>query len=90
MEDTIATIYTSSMGDESTNLDYISKWRWALAQVAQYCIDNRLRTPLGKPADTFLKLESKYHLHIFLNLFIYYCNNGFIPVRIICQPWHLK
>uniref|UniRef100_A0A915C635 Uncharacterized protein n=2 Tax=Parascaris univalens TaxID=6257 RepID=A0A915C635_PARUN len=59
MEDTIATIYTSSMGDESTNLDYISKWRWALAQVAQYCIENRLRTPLGKPADTFLKLENE-------------------------------
>ncbi|VDK37157.1 unnamed protein product [Anisakis simplex] len=46
------------MGDERINLDYISKWRWALAQMAQYCIDNRLRTPLGKPAETFLKFES--------------------------------
>ncbi|VDM42302.1 unnamed protein product [Toxocara canis] len=59
MEDTIAIIYASSMGDESANLDYISKWRWALAQMAQYCVDNRLRTPLGKPADTFLKLENE-------------------------------
>ncbi|XP_054164318.1 serine/threonine-protein kinase SMG1-like [Oppia nitens] len=31
---------------------------WSVWEVVQYCIFNRLRTPLGKPQDTFTKIEA--------------------------------
>lgn len=31
---------------------------WAQWEAAQYCVNNKLRTSLGKPQDTFLKIES--------------------------------
>ncbi|VDM65410.1 unnamed protein product [Strongylus vulgaris] len=34
----------------------MTKWRRALAHVANYCIENRMKTPLGKPMDTFNKI----------------------------------
>ncbi|VDK36863.1 unnamed protein product, partial [Anisakis simplex] len=64
------------MGDERINLDYISKWRWALAQMAQYCIDNRLRTPLGKPAETFLKFENEIRRLALSSLTRKHANSG--------------
>ncbi|KAK0425405.1 hypothetical protein QR680_009184 [Steinernema hermaphroditum] len=38
-------------------LDSSSKWRWILAQVAAYCVENRMKTPYGRPQDTFAKFE---------------------------------
>ncbi|OWF37806.1 serine/threonine-protein kinase SMG1-like [Mizuhopecten yessoensis] len=32
-------------------------WFWATWEAAQYCILNRLRTPLGKPQETFTSIE---------------------------------
>ncbi|XP_048758488.2 serine/threonine-protein kinase SMG1-like [Ostrea edulis] len=32
-------------------------WFWATWESAQYCVLNRLRTPLGKPQDTFTSIE---------------------------------
>lgn len=51
-------IYADAMGNVTINSDCISKWRWIIAQMAQFCVNNRLRTPLGKPLDTFLAFES--------------------------------
>jgi hypothetical protein len=31
---------------------------WSCWEVVQYCITNKLRTPLGKPQDTFTKIEA--------------------------------
>lgn len=31
---------------------------WALWEITQYCILNKLKTPLGKPQDTFTKIEN--------------------------------
>lgn len=33
-------------------------WFWATWETAQYCVLNRLRTPLGKAQDTFTSIES--------------------------------
>ena len=33
-------------------------WLWATWQAAQFCIMAKLRTPLGKPQDTFTTIES--------------------------------
>jgi len=32
-------------------------WFWALWEAAQFCVLSRLRTPLGKPQDTFAAFE---------------------------------
>ena len=32
-------------------------WFWATWESAQFCVLNRLRTPLGKPQDTFTSIE---------------------------------
>lgn len=32
-------------------------WFWATWEAAQYCVLNRLRTPLGKPQETFTSIE---------------------------------
>ncbi|KJH42634.1 FATC domain protein [Dictyocaulus viviparus] len=42
--------------DSVEHTDIIQKWRRLLACVANYCIENRMKTPLGKPMDTFNKL----------------------------------
>ncbi|EJD76312.1 hypothetical protein LOAG_16705 [Loa loa] len=59
ISDTAAMIYADAMGDVNKNNDCISKWRWIIAQMAQFCINNRLKTPLGKPLDTFLAFENE-------------------------------
>lgn len=59
ISDTAATIYAGAMGDINTNIDCISKWRWIIAQMAQFCVNNRFKTPLGKPLDTFLAFENE-------------------------------
>ncbi|VDN02445.1 unnamed protein product [Thelazia callipaeda] len=59
LTDTASIVYTSAMGDPNANTDCISKWRWIINQLAQFCIENRLRTPLGKPMDTFLAFENE-------------------------------
>ncbi|CAB3408298.1 unnamed protein product [Caenorhabditis bovis] len=33
--------------------ELIAKWRWVLAQTANFCIVNKMKTPLGKPMETF-------------------------------------
>ena len=33
-------------------------WCWALWESAQFCVQSRLKTPLGKPQDTFVAIES--------------------------------
>ncbi|KHJ91087.1 HEAT repeat protein, partial [Oesophagostomum dentatum] len=61
--DTIETLYaerlredSSAKGDGEKHPDFMTKWRRALAHVANYCIENRMKTPLGKPMDTFNKI----------------------------------
>jgi PI-3-kinase-related kinase SMG-1 len=34
-------------------------WFWALWECAQFCVQQRLKTPLGKAQDTFVAIESK-------------------------------
>lgn len=34
-------------------------WFWALWECAQFCVQSRLKTPLGKAQDTFVAIESK-------------------------------
>ncbi|VDM60756.1 unnamed protein product [Angiostrongylus costaricensis] len=36
---------------------FLKRWRRLLTHAANYCIENRMKTPLGKPMDTFNKLE---------------------------------
>ncbi|CAH1794898.1 unnamed protein product [Owenia fusiformis] len=43
----------SSMVDGNDSL----LWFWAMAESAQFCVLAKLRTPLGKPQDTFTKIE---------------------------------
>ncbi|KAJ1373163.1 hypothetical protein KIN20_035504 [Parelaphostrongylus tenuis] len=45
-----------SKGEMDRHLDIMQKWRRLLAHVANYCIENRMKTPLGKPMDTFNKI----------------------------------
>uniref|UniRef100_A0A0R3RSZ9 non-specific serine/threonine protein kinase n=1 Tax=Elaeophora elaphi TaxID=1147741 RepID=A0A0R3RSZ9_9BILA len=59
LSDTAATIYADAVGGININSDCISKWRWIVAQMAQFCVNNRLKTPLGKPLDTFLAFENE-------------------------------
>uniref|UniRef100_A0A158R632 non-specific serine/threonine protein kinase n=1 Tax=Syphacia muris TaxID=451379 RepID=A0A158R632_9BILA len=59
IEDVTAIIYSFATGEYGIEIDHIGKWRWALAQTAQYCIDNRMKTPLGKPLETFLCFEKE-------------------------------
>ena len=33
-------------------------WFWAAWEAAQFCVLSKLRTPLGKPHDTFTTIES--------------------------------
>ncbi len=33
-------------------------WFWALWECSQFCVQSKLKTPLGKPQDTFLAIES--------------------------------
>ncbi|EPB74623.1 FATC domain protein [Ancylostoma ceylanicum] len=61
--DTIETLYaerlredSSTKGEGEKHPDVMQKWRRALAHVANYCIENRMKTPLGKPMDTFNKI----------------------------------
>jgi hypothetical protein len=42
-------------------------WFWALWESAQFCVQSKLKTPLGKAQDTFVAIESID----FLNLFLY-------------------
>ena len=35
-------------------------WFWAIWECAQFCVMNKLKTPLGKPDETFLALEGKF------------------------------
>lgn len=58
MTDTASALYADAMRNASGNVDCMSKWRWIIAQMAQFCIEHRLKTPLGKPLDTFLAFES--------------------------------
>jgi PI-3-kinase-related kinase SMG-1 len=32
---------------------------WAASEAAQFCVMYKLRTPLGKPQDTFTNIEGK-------------------------------
>ncbi len=32
-------------------------WFWALWECAQFCVQSKLKTPLGKASDTFLAIE---------------------------------
>uniref|UniRef100_A0A915PYZ3 non-specific serine/threonine protein kinase n=1 Tax=Setaria digitata TaxID=48799 RepID=A0A915PYZ3_9BILA len=59
MSDTAATIYADAVGSTNENNDCVSKWRWIIAQMAQFCVNNRFKTPLGKPLDTFLAFENE-------------------------------
>ena len=34
------------------------QWFWATWEAAQFCVLSRLRTPLGKPQDTFTTIEA--------------------------------
>lgn len=33
-------------------------WFWALWECAQFCVQSKLKTPLGKAQDTFVAIES--------------------------------
>ncbi|CAF0981896.1 unnamed protein product [Adineta ricciae] len=37
-------------------------WFWAIWECAQFCVMNKLKTPLGKPQETFLALEETLRL----------------------------
>ena len=34
------------------------QWFWATWETAQFCIQTRLKTPLGKPQETFTSIEA--------------------------------
>jgi hypothetical protein len=44
----------------------VAKWQWIIAQLAQYCVDVRIKTPFGKALETFLQFESMFS-HLFLS-----------------------
>lgn len=35
-------------------------WFWALWECAQFCVQSKLKTPLGKAQDTFVAIECIY------------------------------
>ena len=41
------------------------QWFWATWEAAQMCVLLKLRTPLGKPQETFRAIESMYTKRIF-------------------------
>lgn len=49
---------TSSAYAEMSLRDIRPLITWIQWEAAQYCVNNKLRTTLGKPQDTFLKIES--------------------------------
>lgn len=38
--------------------NYALLWFWSTWEAAQFCVLSRLRTPLGKPQETFTTIES--------------------------------
>lgn len=38
---------------------FIEKWDWIINQTANFCIVNKMKTPLGKPMQTFAAFESR-------------------------------
>ena len=36
----------------------VAQWYWAIWEAAQFCVLARLRTPLGKPQETFTSIEA--------------------------------
>lgn len=36
----------------------LDMWRFVIGQFALFCIDSKMKTPLGKPVETFTKFES--------------------------------
>lgn len=50
---------TSIKEGAKDELNHSQKWKWAFAQLARYCVENRMKTPFGKPMDTFTKFETE-------------------------------
>ena len=42
---------TSIKEGAKDELNHSQKWKWAFAQLARYCVENRMKTPFGKPMD---------------------------------------
>lgn len=55
---------TKEQGRDSVIIDSIIEnhdgilWFWALWECAQFCVQSRLKTPLGKAQDTFVAIEA--------------------------------
>lgn len=43
-------------------------WYWSVWETAQFCLNNRLKTPLGKPQETFLTIEGLILIENLINL----------------------
>ena len=43
-------------------------WYWALWECAQFCVESKLRTPLGKALDTFVAIEGLFKIINFIDL----------------------
>ncbi|KAI2799164.1 Serine/threonine-protein kinase smg1 [Blomia tropicalis] len=46
------------------NNNYWTLLFWACWELVQFCIENRLKTPLGKPQDTFTKIEASIKMFV--------------------------
>lgn len=48
----------NSRKSEKIILSFYEKWRLISCHFALFCVENRLKTPVGKAVQTFLKFES--------------------------------
>ncbi len=56
-------IYAETMSIAPPEDNTWNKLRPLLLMAANYCIENRLKTPLGKPIETFMQLEREsFHI----------------------------
>lgn len=53
MLESLLCIYLTQIGSNAA-----LQWFWATWEAAQFCVLAKLRTPLGKPQDTFTMIEA--------------------------------
>ncbi|CAJ0946556.1 unnamed protein product, partial [Mesorhabditis belari] len=59
IHETIAYLHSTITGVEKELL--MIRWRWALAQTVNYCVENRMRTQFGGPMETFSEFSKEIH-----------------------------
>lgn len=77
IEDAVTALYVSASGGSSACIGVSTVWRWLLARAAHHCVENRMKTHLGKPIETFVAFEGNDRKWIFFwSMFVMWCSSS--------------